>query len=103
MRVCSVPGCGTLVQKAGKCPAHRRQYEQARGTRQQRGYGSEHDRLRAAWQAILDTGKPIICWRPGCGKRIDPKTWDLGHDDHDRTIYRGPECIGCNRATALPR
>jgi hypothetical protein len=103
MKVCSIPGCPTLVRKAGKCSEHRAQAERERGSRQQRGYDSEHERIRASWQRILDSGKPITCWRPGCGKPIDPSNWHLGHDDHDRTKYRGPECVPCNTATASRR
>lgn len=65
-----------------------------RGTSAQRGYGKRHKQLRAAWQKRLDAGEVVNCWR--CGKRIDPERWHLGHDDRDRTAYRGPECPRCN-------
>ena len=29
--------------------------------------------------------------------------WDLGHDDYDRSIYRGPEHARCNRSAAASR
>ena len=85
----------------GRCPTHDRVRDRARGTRQARGYDAPHDRLRAAWQRHLDTGQLVACWR--CGSPIDPKRWHLGHDDHDRTKYRGPECVECNTATAARR
>ncbi|MFE6645674.1 hypothetical protein ACFVJS_03865 [Nocardioides sp. NPDC057772] len=47
-----------------------------------------------------EDGERFTCWRPGCGKPIDPTNWHLGHDDHDRSRYRGPECPPCNQATA---
>lgn len=94
-RVCPEPGCPQLT-RGGRCDAHRSARERRRGTRQQRGYGSDHDRLRAGWQSRLDDGEVVHCWRPDCGRRIDPRAWHLGHDDHDRTIYRGPECPACN-------
>lgn len=62
-----------------------------------RGYGSMHQRIRTEVKRIVDSGQ-AYCWR--CGQWLDPsQPWDLGHDDHDRTLYRGPECVKCNRAT----
>jgi hypothetical protein len=63
-----------------------------------RGYGHAHRQERARWEPTVKAGQ-AVCWR--CGKRIRPGApWDLGHDDHDRTQYRGPEHVGCNRATS---
>lgn len=63
----------------------------------ERGYGSAHQRERAKWKPIVDAGQ-ANCWR--CGRWLNPLLpWDLGHDDHDRSRYRGPECLPCNRAT----
>jgi hypothetical protein len=41
-----------------------------------------------------------VCWR--CGQPISdpPRRVHLGHDDDDRTIYRGPEHASCNTASA---
>ena len=37
-----------------------------------------------------------------CGKWISPnEPWDLGHDDTDRTKYRGPEHRACNRGAPI--
>jgi hypothetical protein len=47
MRVCAQPGCPTLTDTS-RCATHTREREQARGTRQQRGYGAEHEAIRAA-------------------------------------------------------
>lgn len=66
----------------------------------QRGYGSSHQRLRAHWQHRINTGEVITCWRPDCGRRITGTDWHLGHDDNDRSKYRGPECITCNLSAA---
>lgn len=61
----------------------------------QRGYGSAHQAERRRWVPLVNAGL-VNCWR--CGKLIIPGTpWDLGHDDFDRSIYRGPEHPGENR------
>jgi hypothetical protein len=63
-----------------------------------RGYGWRHQQLRARVAQIVAAGR-AVCWR--CGRPIRPGArWDLGHDDHDRSLYRGPEHLRCNRATA---
>jgi len=69
-----------------------------RRTTTQRGYGHHHQQLRAAWQKRINAGEHITCWRPDCNNPITGTNWDLGHDDHDRSKYRGPECIPCNRS-----
>jgi len=97
---------GTLIQpgtRGGRCANCARTTDQARGTRQARGYDANHDRERRRWQQRLDAGETIICWRcaeTGTPHKINPNHWDLGHDDHNRNTYRGPECPAGNRATA---
>lgn len=59
-----------------------------------------HKDLRAKYQRRMDNGERFNCWRPECGKPIDPTSWQLGHCDIDRTKYHGPEHGGCNQATA---
>lgn len=100
VKVCLEVGCPTLSDKA-RCPAHRREREKARGSRQDRGYDNAHDRLRVDYQRRMDAGERFTCWR--CGRPIDPAKWQLGHDDLDRSVYRGPECVPCNTATASRR
>lgn len=102
MKVCSVPGCPS-IQLEPRCAEHRREREQARGTRQQRGYGSAHVRLRATYQRRMDQGERFVCWRckaRGVTTVIDPGNWTLGHCDVDRSKYHGPECPPCDYATA---
>ena len=88
--------CPTIIPTGNRCPTCARRNDKARGTRQQRGYDATHDRLRRHYTNRMNTGETFTCWR--CG---DPITgpFDLGHDDHDRSIYRGPEHPACNRAT----
>lgn len=71
--------------------------EQGRDSRQERGYDAAHDRERASWQRAIDGGRLVDCWR--CGDPIRGTEWHLGHCDIDRSIYHGPECIGCNTRT----
>jgi hypothetical protein len=84
--------CGTPTGGKPRCPSH------LRGTTTQRGYGRDHRRLRARWAQRILSGEDVRCWR--CRTPIRPgDDWHLGHDDHDRTLYRGPECEACNCAT----
>lgn len=70
-----------------------------------RGYGTAHKQERQRW-ADLIAAEPVrcACDRTSCphhGGRCptliaEGDAWDLGHTD-DRTGYRGPECVLCNR------
>ena len=67
-------------------------------TTTQAGYGHSHQAVRAAWRSRVEAGG-VDCAR--CGLPIVPgEPWDLGHSDHDRAKYSGPEHRACNRATA---
>lgn len=80
----------------GRCTTCTRRRDRARGSTTARGYGAEHQAERAAWAEHVAAGE-VACVR--CGELIDPaEPWDLGHDDHDRSVRRGPEHAGCNRA-----
>lgn len=102
MRVCIEPDCPELT-KTTRCPAHTKTKDKARGSSTRRGYGSKHQRLRAEWQARIDAGKHVYCWRCKTKRITGTTPWHLGHDDHDRTKYMGPECIPCNTRTATRR
>lgn len=98
MKICAKPGCPAIT--AGSyCIEHTRERDKARGNSNQRGYGYAHQELRKAFVPEHKAGT-LICWR--CREVIPPdEPFDLGHDDDDRTIYRGPEHANhCNRAAA---
>ena len=88
----------TTGARQGRCPACARQADKQRGSRTQRGYGTDHQRARAAWQQRINRGEAVTCWR--CHGPIVDTGWHLGHDDHDRTITRGPEHADCNLRAA---
>ena len=94
-RVCRL--CGWVVPKYSVCPAcgpvPRRQASSTK-----RGYGIGHQRLRKRWAPSVAAGM-VACAR--CGGLIAAgEPWDLGHDDHDRSLPAKPEHEKCNRATA---
>lgn len=65
-----------------------------------RGYGAEHRRIRAKWQAVVDRGEVSCCL---CGQPIAPGSrWHLDHTP-DRTGYRGPAHVGCNQTDGARR
>lgn len=95
---CTDPGCDTLIPAGDgpHCPDHRP--PDPRPSAHRRGYDTAHRNQRATWAPRVATGT-VPCWR--CGHLIKPdEPWDLGHDDHDRTITRGPEHRRCNRSAA---
>lgn len=93
-RPCPVPGCpGTIAVGQRYCTEHASRHERVRGTRQQRGYGTEHERERERWKPIVATGT-AKCIR--CGELIAPNAkWSPDHLD-DRSGYGGPSHRLCN-------
>jgi hypothetical protein len=66
-----------------------------------RGYGSEHQKQRAAWKPRVETGL-VACAL--CGEPIRPRQrWHLAHADHPDAhrlgLYSGPAHAACNNAT----
>lgn len=95
-KVCRTPGCPTLIHRdayRGMCPPCQRNYDKARGTKAERGYGADHQRARADLVRQMNAGVTIRCWR--CDAVLTPTTLHLDHTT-DRTNYRGPACDACN-------
>ena len=92
-RVCNQTGCPRLTD-GPRCDEH------ARPNANARGYDAAHQRESRRWKAKVRAGELVLCWR--CEQPItDPDDCDLGHDDLDRTITRGPEhARACNRSAA---
>lgn len=62
-------------------------------------YNSKRYKDAKAAGARLVAAGLAYCWR--CGQHLPPgKPWHLGHDDHNRSLIRGPECPGCNLKAA---
>lgn len=99
LKVCAQPGCPELTEHR-HCGTHTTERERARGTRQQRGYDAEHDRLRRRWKPKVDACS-VHCHAVVCievARLILPgQAWDLGHTA-DRTAWTGPEHATCNRS-----
>lgn len=92
MKPCIIPGCPQLT-RATRCATHQAEYEAARGTSTQRGYGTAHRRTRA--RLLPDAyGKPCHL----CGElMLTGQRLALDHTP-DRTGYRGMAHEWCNNA-----
>lgn len=94
LRVCSTPGCPTLVSK-GKCGDCRREAEQARGSRQARGYDRDYEQQLRSPDYVNAT-HCAECGRPFT--KDNPKTG--GHSVALRRGGKGskilPHCRRCN-------
>ncbi len=73
-------------------------------TTKQRGYGIQHQKLRAQWKRVVEAGQ-AQCHATTClmqSRAIMPtEPWDLGHDPHRN--WTGPEHRRCNRADGARR
>ena len=98
-RICRKPGCPAIIDAAaykGFCDQHRRDWDKARGSREERGYGADFQAERADWVRRIAAGEIVNCWR--CGGRITG-AFHLGHSD-DRSKVNGPEHPKCNLRAA---
>ena len=98
MHRCPGRRCPNLIPDSQRyCASHQAEYETRRGTPTQRGYGTEHRRLRAQWKARIDAGLQPACTR--CPNPILPgQPFELDHSD-DRTTWLGPAHQHCNSST----
>jgi 5-methylcytosine-specific restriction enzyme A len=83
---CNAHGCPNLIDRTalyGRCPEHARQYDQARGTAQERGYDARWARFSKLWRKRF----------PLCGMRADRQL----HADHSQCVQAGlmtpAECV----------
>jgi hypothetical protein len=100
-RVCSEPGCPTLVDagvRDGRCDQHRRARDRARGTSGERGYDYRHQQEKAK---RLPSAYGTVC--PHCG-RVMTRDQDLTLDHTvDRTGYVGIVHASCDYSDAAKR
>jgi len=107
-KVCVESGCGKFQVRNSRCDGHAKIYELKRGSRHERGYGSEHDSIRRALLVDLRNselrGVVLICWR--CLEPIH--SWQELDADHSRvTALEGgkADCLThseCNRGKRTP-
>ena len=93
-----------VIRRMGAAVAsgwHRRP-RTAAATERARVYATpEHKAMVHAVKAAVAAGT-AHCWR--CGRHIPPGSKaHAGHDDHDRTLYRGVECPQCNLVAAAKK
>ena len=90
--------CGAVFTgDTERCPPHQaaadKRLQQRRGTTAQRGYGGEHQRIKAEMISRWNPGDPCAhCGQP----TLDKTRLDLAHTA-DRAGYRGLAHDVCNR------
>jgi 5-methylcytosine-specific restriction endonuclease McrA len=99
---CTTPGCRDYAKYRGKCEAHSRQANAARGTTKERGYGADWQRLRD-----LKLATTAICEiRTHCDGAIADSVDHIipfrGKDDPLRLEWSNLQsaCTPCNSAKA---
>ena len=109
LKVCSEPRCPTLVPTGTpRCPTHTAQRERQRGTRQQRGYGPQHQQTLARLRRLYPSGPCHRCGRPGTWNPEAPPNQRLtgGHlnpNGPPTPDNEKPEHLTCNVRDARRR
>ncbi len=83
--------CPTLAAVDGnRCAPHQRDYEERRGSRQQRGYDARHERIR---RRLLPKAIGTLC--PLCGEVMDDEQAADGglHLDHSIPLWVNRQSI----------
>ena len=100
LRVCGMAGCYNLVGQHRPCPIHprsRKAWRTSTGSRQQRGYGAQHDALR----------RQVMAEEPACAQCGSEEAPTL---DHITPLSQGGQstrdnvqrlCTACNNAKAM--
>ena len=91
MRTCSKPGCGSLVAGAARCKQHQHHNAAREGTSTERGYGSEHQRLRLACLRRDDYRCRMCGWQPRLVEVLRGAGIEYGHEQIEaelRDLYR---------------
>jgi hypothetical protein len=93
LRGCIEAPCPNLTTRV-RCTLHERQRVARRGTRQQQGYGVDHQQAREALRATL----PGPC-AYGCGRYLTPDgVWNAAHVvDGDPSYGYVASCVSCNQ------
>ena len=107
-RICLISGCGKWQVRDSRCEVHAREREEARGSRQERGYDAEHyairTRLLRQLAAAEEQGLVMLCWRCLAPLRLSE---DLDADHSKVRALEGgkADCLthsSCNRGKILP-
>lgn len=90
-KTCATPGCGKIRAAQGSwCTTCVAAYEQARGSRQQRGYGREHEvRRRQLLDALrVRQARGLVTLCPRCG--LPMTTSQALHAGHSVSLLADP-------------
>ena len=98
-RICPSKGCPTIIPAGtARCAPCTKTHDAARGTTDQRGYGTAHKNARLKWAAYLASTGQLPCTR--CHQPVyHGDTWHLDHNE-SRNQYLGIAHPTCNTSAA---